>query len=194
MLCSCCSVAPTTITQVPGIKPSGASNAALHVIGVYEGALPAMADRRPWWGDCQSLTPLAAERQPSAMQDCRAKISGYQEPRSVTVNISDDSSPIILGLMAYESVVWKVHAGPGVVIAKVILAGYHQQQLQGVSDVQVDVFNYENSPCERCVQKGRYFYAYDRVPYEMEIAAGMRASSFQGNYTGGIYQIFKGMQ
>ena len=121
-------------------------------------------------------------------------MSPGRDQRTVTVNISDETAPVILGLMSYEAVTWQIKTTPGVVLEKVILAGYHQQRSQGGGDAQVDVYSYDNSPCDRCVQKGRYFYAYERVPFEMEAAAGVRATSFQGNYTGGSYQIFKGMQ
>ncbi len=176
------------------IKPTSASQAALHVIGVYQGQLPDTADKRPWWAQCQAINEVASKHEPLAPQACRSFFNPGRDQRTITVNVTDDTTPIILGLMAYESVSWQIKAAPGVRIEKVILAGYHQQRIQGVGDAQIDVYSYDNSPCERCVQKGRYFYAYERVPVEMEIAAGVRATSFQGNYTGGAYQIFKGMQ
>lgn len=194
LVAACCSTVPSTITQVPVVKPQAASKAALHVIGVYQGQLPETADKRPWWAQCQAMSESADKPEPSTVSACRTLMSPGRDQRTVTVNISDETTPIILGLMSYEAVTWQIKTTPGVVIEKVILAGYHQQRIQGVGDAQVDVYSYDNSPCDRCVQKGRYFYAYERVPFEMEVAAGVRATSFQGNYTGGSYQIFKGMQ
>jgi len=194
LVAGCCSTVPSTITQVPVVKPQSASKAALHVIGVYQGQLPETADKRPWWAQCQAISESTDKPEPSTMSACRTLLSPGKDPRTVTVNISDETTPVILGLMSYEAVTWQIKTTPGVVIEKVILAGYHQQRIQGVGDAQVDVYSYDNSPCDRCVQKGRYFYAYERVPFEMEVAAGVRATSFQGNYTGGSYQIFKGMQ
>jgi hypothetical protein len=194
LVASCCSTVPSTITQAPVVKPKSASQAALHVIGVYQGQLPETVDKRPWWAQCQAMNEAAGKLEPSAVNACHALLNPGRDQRTITVNVSDETTPIILGLMAYEGVTWQINTTPGVVIEKVILAGYHQQRIQGVGDAQVDVYSYDNSPCDRCVQKGRYFYAYERVPFEMEVAAGMRASSFQGNYTGGTYQIFKGMQ
>lgn len=195
-LTGCCGVEPTTITQRPAppapVKVS--SSATLHVIGVYQGALPEVADKRPWWAQCQAALQSAGSTEPLSPTQCQPFLNASREQRTVTVNVNDDSSPIILGLMAYEPVTWHINAAPGVVIERVILSGYHQQQITGTGDAQVDVYSYDNSPCERCVQKGRFFYSYERVPREMEMAAGVRASSFQGNYTGGTYQIFKGMQ
>jgi len=194
LLAGCCSTVPSTITQVPVVKPQSASRAALHVIGVYQGQLPEAADKRPWWAQCQAMNESVDKPEPSTVNACRTLMSPGRDQRTVTVNISDETTPVILGLMSYEGVTWQIKTRPGVVIEKVILAGYHQQRIEGVGDAQVDVYSYDNSPCDRCVQKGRYFYSYERVPFEMEVAAGVRATSFQGNYTGGSYQIFKGMQ
>lgn len=199
-LAGCCGIEPTTITQqvTPPATPAAAqvksaSGAVLHVIGVYQGALPEVADKRPWWAQCQVARQSTGSTEPLSPAECQPFINASREQRTVTVNVSDDSSPIILGLMAYEPVTWHIKTTPGVVIQKVILTGYHQQDIVGAGEAQVDVYSYNNSPCDRCVQKGRYFYSYERVPREMELAAGVRASSFQGNYTGGTYQIFKGM-
>lgn len=196
----CCGIEPTTITQqvTPPAIPAAAqvksaSGAVLHVIGVYQGALPEVTDKRPWWAQCQAARQPAGSTEPLSPAECQPFINASREQRTVTVNVSDDSSPIILGLMAYEPVTWHIKTTPGVVIQKVILTGYHQQDIVGTGEAQVDVYSYNNSPCDRCVQKGRYFYSYERVPREMELAAGVRASSFQGNYTGGTYQVFKGM-
>lgn len=198
LLAGCCGVEPTTITRVPptlpAVQPKSGASAVLHVIGVYQGALPEQADKRPWWAQCQAMKDTAGNIEPPSASECQPFREAGRDQRTVTVNVSDDSAPIILGLMAYEPVTWQIRTLPGVVIQKVVLAGYHQQRITGIGDTQVDVYSYDNSPCDRCVQKGRYFYAHDRVPYDMEAAAGVKASSFQGNYTGGTYQIFKGMQ
>lgn len=196
LLAGCCGVEPTTITQVPPapVPVKSSSSAVLHVIGVYQGALPEGADKRAWWAQCQAMKEANGNSAPLSPAECQPFLHAGREQRTVTVNVSDDSSPIILGLMAYEPVTWHINAAPGVVIERVILSGYHQQQITGTGEAQVDVYSYDNSPCERCVQKGRFFYSYERVPRDMEMAAGLRATSFQGNYTGGTYQIFKGMQ
>jgi len=199
-LAGCCGIEPTTITQqvkLPATPAAAqvksASGAVLHVIGVYQGALPEVADKRPWWAQCRAARQSTDSTEPLSPAECQPFMNASREQRTVTVNVSDDSSPIILGLMAYEPVTWHIKTTPGVVIQKVILTGYHQQEIVGSGEAQVDVYSYNNSPCDRCVQKGRYFYSYEHVPREMELAAGVRASSFQGNYTGGTYQIFKDM-
>lgn len=190
---ACCSVAPTTITQQGGPKPHVAGQPALHVVGVYQGAVTESAEKQPWWAICAPASGGVEPPAQPATKPCIPSLATAPGQRTVVVNLTDDSAPVILGLMAYDTVTWDIRTAPGVVISKVILAGYHQQKIQGTGEALVDVYSVENSPCERCVQHGRFFYAYDRVPYEMELAAGVKASSFQGNYTGGIYNIFKGM-
>ncbi|MFQ6334114.1 hypothetical protein [Methylophilus sp. 3sh_L] len=193
-LAGCCTPKPTSILQPVPLKTATESNVALHVIGVYQGVLPASADQRPWWEQCQADRAASGKRGPVTPGECDAFLRTGRDQRTVTVNISDDSKPIILGLMAYEPVTWHIVRAPGVVIQKVILGAYHPQIIEGLEEVQVDVYSYDNIPCPRCVQKGHAFYSYERVPLEMELVTGMHATSFQGNYTGGSYQIFKGMQ
>ncbi|HSI45907.1 MAG TPA: hypothetical protein VK950_06990 [Methylophilus sp.] len=201
LLISClavaCSKAIHTESAASAIQhtPANAEPAAvLHVIGVYQGALPDSADIRPWWAQCKAAKRAAGDNTPLKPNECGEFLNQSRQHRSVTVNISDDSSPIVLGLMSYEPVTWKIEIAPGVNIRKVILAGYHQQRVDGVVPTQIDVYTYERSECDRCVQKDDYFYSYQHVPVEMEAAAGLKAKSFQGNYTGGRYVVFKGMQ
>lgn len=193
-LVGCCGTVPSTITQTPAVQSKSASKAALHVIGVHQGPSGRSVGQRGTWAQCHALRNAAEHGQLVSPDACLADVHQAYDPRTITVNVSDNSQPIILGLMAYEAVNWQITTAPGVVIERVIVAGYHQPLVQGVGDVQIDVYSYDNSPCPRCVQKGRFFYAYERVPLEIELAAGVRASSFQGNYIGGSYQIFKGMQ
>lgn len=193
-LAGCCTPKPTSITQPIPLKSAAESSVALHVIGVYQGTLPPEADQRPWWAQCQAARAAAGKLGPLVPGECDAFLLAGRDQRIVTVNITDDSKPMILGLMAYEPVTWHIQLAPGVVIQKVILGAYHTQRIVGLDEVQVDVYSYDNIACPRCIQKGHALYSYEHVPLEMELVAGMRATSFQGNYTGGTYQIFKGMQ
>lgn len=196
-LTGCCTSTYSSINAMPTIASAAKAEVALHVIGVYRGSVPALTPS----ADCDAKAsanmvtgggaqPCAAGA-PMSVQSASGQ-GGVNRP-TVHVYVRDDSQPLILGLMAYEAVHWQVHVASGVIIQKVILAGYKQQQLSGLEGTLVDVYTYENSPCMNCVQKGRFFYAHDRVPYEMEAAAGVRARSFQGNETGGEYHIFKAM-
>lgn len=199
-LTGCCTSTHSSITAMPAISSAAKAEVALHVIGVYRGSTTALAastecvpkDQENTVGEeTARQAPCAVGAALPNMQS--ATVQGGGPRPTVHVYVRDDSQPLILGLMAYEAVHWQVHVASGVVIQKVILAGYKQQQLSGVEGTLVDVYTYENSPCMTCVQKGRFFYAHDHVPYEMEAAAGVRARSFQGNETGGEYHVFKAM-
>jgi len=72
LVASCCSTVPSTITQAPVVKPKSASQAALHVIGVYQGQLPETADKRPWWAQCQAMNEAAGKSEPSSVNACHA--------------------------------------------------------------------------------------------------------------------------
>ena len=200
LLAACGHPSREASTSAPEVKPE--TPPVLHVVGVYEGALPESADKRPWWAQCAQINREAPTKIPSVTGagetaqrgSCDAQTIRGRESRSVTVNITDDSSPIVLGLMSYEPVTWKIEASQNVTIKRIILGGYHTQRIEGVSEIQVDVYTYERTECDRCVQKGKYFYSYKGVPAEMEAAVGLKARSFQGNYTGGRYTIFREMK
>lgn len=198
------STAPAETRKPAAAAPAQAVQpAVLHVIGVYEGSLPASADQRPWWAQCDKGQRAddkgAATSPPGATQstrspDCMPPSSASGPTRTVQVTVSDGSQPIVLGLMAYDRVHWLVQLAPDVKLERVVLAGYHTQSFEGIpSTVQVDVYTYDPSGCSHCMQKGPYFYSYSGVPAQMETAAGLKAKSFQGRYTGEQFAIFPGM-
>ncbi|MFC9897883.1 hypothetical protein ACFVMC_29690 [Nocardia sp. NPDC127579] len=46
--------------------------------------------------------------------------------------------PQVLVLKAYEPTLWRIHADPGVVLAMVVVDGYHRQRVEGVpGDIEV---------------------------------------------------------
>jgi hypothetical protein len=120
---------------------------------------------------------------------------GVRDEKEISVNISDGSRPIVLALMAHDRTLWKVSLKRGVKIAKVILAGYHSQRVSGVrSETPIETYTYEPSPCERCWQSGKYFYAYQTPPGQLKQVTGLEVTSFQGRYTGSEFYIFPGIK
>lgn len=110
--------------------------------------------------------------------------------KQVKVHVSYQIKPIILALMAYEPTLWSVEVADGVIVERVILAGYHAQQLEGIRDgVPTEVYTYDPSPCAACRQDLRYFYAYDRSHPRLTEITGKNPSSFQGRYTGKDFAI-----
>ena len=175
------------ISQTANTFPSGTE---LHVIGIYEGEPPQGQVDKPWWSKC----PPGNEQ--SAMLECHQKYAGQHTQYTVTVNISR-TAPIVLALMSYDPVKWNIVMSRGVNIQKVILSGYHRQDITGISSrTPVDVYTYDTSPCTNCTRQSGAFYAYDKNSKEytkatqkLETITGLKPSSFQGSYKSNLFSI-----
>src|SRR5688572_5101450 len=75
----------------------------LHVVGVYEGGLPAGADDRPWWARCGDLSP----------ERCHSVHAGQHAERTVTIGVGRIRNPVVLVLTSYEPELWVLHVVPG---------------------------------------------------------------------------------
>lgn len=170
------------------IFPSGTE---LHMIGVYEGDLPDGVKETSWRDRCTDSNGTDA---PSL--ECRQKYAGRREPRKVTVEI-DYGAPLVLALMSYEPVIWEIEGEGPSQLKKVILAGYHGQDISGVGDdVPVDVYTYEPSTCRNCRKEPGYFYTYtgsgqyyaDAVA-KLKAFTGLKPYSFQGSYKANFFAL-----
>lgn len=173
LLCSACTTTP-----------------ALHVIGVYEGQKAATADDQPAPESRQSVSI-------SASGESTSSVSRRQNPPpgEVRVDVSDDSRPMVLALMAYNRTLWRVSLKPGVQLTKVILGGYYTQQVTGIPpDIPIETYTYESSPCEHCWQGAHHFYSDEEPPKELRDETGLEVSSFQGRYHGTEFHIFPGIK
>jgi len=157
----------------------------LHVIGVYEGALPNGQTEQPWWAKCTNTV----DNKPS-MIECHSKYAGQHTEKTITVTVSKSSAPMVLALMAYEPVKWKIIGATGKNILKIILAGNHGQDIDGdIGAMPVEVHSYHSSPCQICSRQGDHFYAYKQESPEYTQAitklyalTGISPTSFQGAY------------
>ena len=78
--------------------------------------------------------------------ESHSKHSGNHHPTgTINVKIERKNKPIILALSSYEPVEWNVILAPGVVVEKIILNGYHDQSVVGVSQIPVEEFSYEET-------------------------------------------------
>lgn len=172
------------------------SDTELHVIGVHEGALPNGEQEKPWWSHC---TGLSADT--TAAMECHQKYAGQRTTRTVTVYLNRTTAPIVVALMAYNPIRWKIVTRPGVDLRKVILSGYHGQDIEGLPDsVPVDVHSSESSPCLNCSRQAGYFYASDKDSREyttamskLEALTGLTPTSFQGAYKSDRFTIASGL-
>lgn len=186
------------LNQAETISPAeSGSTPALHAIGIYEGA-PKDSDNSLLSDKCNSDLSGKQKHAPPASalvplppsSKCFAKVEG-----DVIVNITDNTKPIVLALMAYNNNHWKVRLGKGVNITKLILAGYHSQRVSGLAaDIPVETYTYDQSPCAKCQKGAGYFYAYESPPAQLKEITGLDPSSFQGGYTGDEFFIFPDMK
>lgn len=165
----------------------------LHAVGVYKGAPPRGQTEKPWWANCTGQ--MGDSR---AMQECHAKYAGQHATQSVTVHVSA-GRPMVLALMSYEPVLWKIE-GASSNLQQVVLAGYESQQIAGVpASVPVIVQTSKASSCPGCVRKAGYFYSYDEGKPEhgpaiskLEVLTGLQLTSFQGAYQENAFSVSGG--
>ena len=99
---------------------SSSGNKELHLIGVYE----ATADRG---------------------NGNRAKSALAKPSKRIAIKVERRNKPIILALSAYEPVNWNINVEPGTVIEKIIVNGYHNQTVSGVSGIPIEEHSYEKT-------------------------------------------------
>lgn len=171
------------------------SNTELHVVGVYEAALPKGEENKPWWSHCTGLSEDAA-----AMMACHTKYAGQRSTQEITIYLNQTNAPMVVALMAYNPIRWKIVARPGVDLRKVILAGYHGQDIEGIPDsIPIEVHSYESSPCMNCSRQADHFYAYEQGSSEykqamnkLQTLTGLTPASFQGAYKADRFTIASG--
>ncbi|MBI5785323.1 MAG: hypothetical protein HZA64_07700 [Rhodocyclales bacterium] len=194
---------PSSLAVINGHNPAFNVSAAqgsaalpagteVHVVGVYKGVLPDGQKDTPWWAKCQG-----DRSDPRAMQDCHARFAGQRSTGVVSVGVARTGIPVALVLMSYEPVIWKLDVSPRTRLKKVILAGYHGQDISGLpTGVSVEARTYESSPCSECTRQSGYFYAYktDSPEYDKAISAieritGVAPASFQGVHQSGRFVV-----
>lgn len=188
---------PPMADAVSGPRQASASfspNTELHLVGVYEGALPNGVKDDPA-SKCMQLGFSPNDRG-NGLQDCVLAQTQVRRSRAVTVTVSRANAPIVLVLMAYAPVDWKLVPMSGVKLAKVIVAGYGGQDIAGVpAGVPVEVRSYQNSPCNVCTRVGDYFHTYQqnteyqRIVAKLQRETGLQPSSFQGAYSSDRFLI-----
>ncbi|MEG4277877.1 hypothetical protein QUA62_10410 [Microcoleus sp. MON1_C1] len=113
---------------------------------------------------------------------------------AIEVKVERRNKPIILALSAYEPVQWNITAEPGAVIEKIIVNGYHNQTVSGVSGIPVEEHSYE----ETGDNLGDFIYKWDATPgssntsslvTKLEQRNRTSLASFQGCYRGKNFSI-----
>ncbi|ACV35048.1 hypothetical protein [Accumulibacter sp.] len=183
---------PAFDVGLPSLNSPFPQGTEVHMIGVYQGALPNGQKEQPWWAKC-----MAFKDDSTAMAECHSKYAGLRSTRSISVEVSRSPAPMVLVLMSYDPVLWRISVNPRSRIAKIILAGYHGQDVDGIANsIPVEVRTHEASPCRNCSRQGEYFYAYNQDSKEFDDASrkiqkitGVVQTSFQGGYQADRFAI-----
>lgn len=127
--------------------------------------------------------------------EANANHGGNHHPTGIVdININRQDKPIILALSAYEPVEWKLNLEPGVKVEKIILNGYHDQKISGVSGIPIDEYSVKGTG----QNLGNFAYQWNSVstdpltpPLSTQIQkqTGLPVTSFQGCYRGTQFQI-----
>jgi hypothetical protein len=193
---------PPAISSSP--LPTFPPNTELHLMGVYKGVMPDGEKETVWWQKCDSYQKTidrggSGSYSPDRkeMLECHRQWAGYRDTKVIRVEVKRTVAPVVLTLMSYEPAVWKLKVAPGVRIERILLSGYHAQDIEGVPDsVSVDVRTYRASTCDVCQVKPGYFQAHDTVSknyletvQKLKTITGLEPKSFQGNYNAGFFVL-----
>jgi hypothetical protein len=196
---------------VPAPTPKAANPAPatpeVQVVGVYEGTHPLDRLHDHWWQMMGTPPP---------------RIYGPGKPRlvgTVAVKVGEAKGPVVLVLMSYEPVVWKVD-DPNDAVVQVIASGYYRQTVEGVGKkVPVTLsahasgdqdsfyayrqtaerddtdFVFPNERIRQAFERGREHEreqtkkAYERMVERVKELTGQEVKEFQGQYRGDTFEI-----
>lgn len=118
----------------------------------------------------------------------------YHPTGTIDIKIERQDRPIILVLSSYEAVQWNVYLKSGVNLEKIIVNGYHDQKVSGVSDIPIEEFSYQ----ETGNYLGKFAYRWDKfspshdtlsLVNKLEQFTKTNLASFQGCYRGTGFTI-----
>ncbi|MEG4318199.1 MULTISPECIES: hypothetical protein [unclassified Microcoleus] len=124
----------------------------------------------------------------------RAKSALAKPSKRIEIKVERRNKPIILALSAYEPINWNITLEPGAVIDKIIVNGYHNQTVSGVSGIPIEEYSYEKSG----EYIGDFIYKWDATPEstqteslvtKLEEINHTSLTSFQGCYRGTSFSI-----
>ena len=103
-------------------------------------------------------------------------------PGGISIKVTR-SGPVVLVLMAYEPVVWRLDVASGAVVERVVTMGHHAQQLQNVpANAETISWSYRANRDPRNFLYYGKPEGYDGFQRHMKAVFGREASSFQGAY------------
>ncbi|NES95785.1 MAG: hypothetical protein F6K32_11235 [Desertifilum sp. SIO1I2] len=129
----------------------------------------------------------ASELNVLAVYEARSDHSANNRQTGVVqVNVERQNRPMILAFSSYEPVEWQLNLAPNVQIEKIILNGYHDQNIVGAENIPVEEYSYEGTGNSF----GEFPHNWDgnltNAPMVTQLQAmtGRNVTSFQGCYRG----------
>lgn len=127
--------------------------------------------------------------------EARPDHSGGNHPQGeIKVKVERQNQPMVLALSAYEPVRWNITKAPGTVIKKIIINGYHDQTITGISGIPVEEHSYEDNGR----YLGNFLYQWGATPDSLDTPSlvntleklnSVPLTSFQGCYRGTTFVI-----
>lgn len=120
--------------------------------------------------------------------------NGNRAKSAIEVKVERQNKPIILALSAYEPLNWNVTVEPGAVIEKILVNGYHNQTISGVTGIPIEEHSYD----ETGDYLGNFIYKWDATTEstntpslvtKLEQINHTKLTSFQGCYRGTSFTI-----
>jgi len=114
--------------------------------------------------------------------------------KSIEIKVERRNKPIILALSAYEPTNWNITVAPGTAIEKIIVNGYHNQTVSGVSGIPIEEHSYEKTGN----YIGEFIYKWGATAEspntpslvtKLEQINSTSLTSFQGCYRGTNFSI-----
>ena len=109
----------------------------------------------------------------------------------VDVDVRPTTKPIVLALASYQSVLWNVKLAEGVRVKAIIIAGYYEQEFDGIP-ATIPIVNRAYFPS----RKEGYFYAHklstpesDNMLERLNNLTGLLVSSLQAEYRGNSFVV-----
>ncbi len=84
-------------------------------------------------------------------------MGGYHPTGTINIQIERKNQPVILALSSYEPVHWNITLVKEVKLEKVIINGYHDQEISGISGIPIEEFSYK----ETGGYLGKFAYQWD---------------------------------
>jgi len=109
----------------------------------------------------------------------------YHPQGTADVAIERQGKPLVLVLSAYEPTKWRLHIDVGVIIEKIILNGYHKQELENADDIVIIDRSGEGNYISSCARKWPSSTGgcdTPRLISGVEALIGTKISSFSGCY------------